>query len=135
MKTKKVSRLVESKGCIAGIICPDGKRRRFYIQGFAPGGHFRGYVQEKGVSVSGYAKARGRGYHFFPHYYTKNIDLVRPETFPVNTLVRTAKGRVGVVVGVEWDYLTPTYTVRIKGQGRGNHKPVKVTGLESVIRM
>lgn len=127
----------QTRGSIKNIICPDGSRRTFQVNGIITNGNHRGYVQVRGVSVAGYAKPRGRGFKFFPYFDSKNIALVRPATLAVNTRVRITDGdyagKTGRVCGVIWNYLTPTYSVRLS-DGRFK-SPVSVTGTGSVTQI
>jgi hypothetical protein len=107
-----VSRIINDGTAIANIICPDGERRRFFITGTTPAGHNRGYVQVKGRSVAGYAKARGNGYQFFPHIASRHVGLVRPKALAVLSRVRLSDGTTGTIMEVTWNYLTPSYVVR-----------------------
>lgn len=111
-----------TKTNIKDIICPDGKRRTFWTNGTASNGRPRGYVQVNGVSVSGYAKSVGRGYHFLPNPKSKNLHLIRPATLVVGTRVELDNGYYGTIVGVEWNYLKAEYVIQPdKIKAGGNH--------------
>lgn len=119
---------------VRNVICPDGRKLSFQIQGQTPKGDYRGFVNSNGKSVSGYIRGRGRGYRFYPFANSQNIDYVRPRTYGIGTnVVLIDDGSKGKIVGIEWDYCTPIYYVRPVGLGKGNRKPVKVQGTNALL--
>lgn len=111
---------------ILDVDCPDGTQRRFTILAKAPTkGHYRGYVQVNGTTVSGYCKpGRDDSYRFYPVYGGKNTHLVRPASLPVGSWVRIYGGKTGVVEAVvAWNHLTPVYSVRL--DDRRHRQPIE----------
>jgi hypothetical protein len=58
------------------VLCPDGQRRTFQVQGESRRGYLRGYIPVNGCSVSGVAKRQGRGWKFIPKVDGKNASLM-----------------------------------------------------------
>jgi hypothetical protein len=123
-------------------LCPDGKRRRFFINGHgsALGRQANGYVQVGGVSVSGYAKKDAMGvWTFYPHFDGKNSHLLRPKVPDVRSLVTIVRGdsahvgKLGRVVDVAWNHLTPSFDVLLF-DGRVRN-PVHVVGADAVAKL